>query len=147
MNSYFPKDRIILFNLQPFGSILFIFGSNIPRGSGHTTGFMLGAFQYHLDSCFFTLLSHCCKPLNFRTAKIQKFTYHPKAKAEKIARFVLFICICPDVLLYVIVKEYIKCNIIIINNLLLKIDQTIEKFWNQNSSCIKNYGRFDLKLL
>ena len=58
MNSHFLKVGVVFFQLQPFGCVFFVFLGDVTRHPGHTAGFLLRAFQNHLNSLVFALLCH-----------------------------------------------------------------------------------------
>lgn len=53
MNRNFFQNRVEFFQLKPFRCVLFVFGSDVPAGTGLATGLMLGAFQNYLYSVAF----------------------------------------------------------------------------------------------
>ena len=58
MNSYFLEERIIFLQFQTFRGVFLVLCRDITRHTRHTTGFLLGAFQYDLYSCVFIFLCH-----------------------------------------------------------------------------------------
>ena len=53
MKRYFLHDRVELFQFNTLGSILLVFGGNVPAGAVEAAGFVLCAFQDHLNAVAF----------------------------------------------------------------------------------------------
>lgn len=58
MNSHFLQVRIVLLELQTFGSILFILSGDVTAHARNTTGLLLGALEDNLHSSVFSFLCH-----------------------------------------------------------------------------------------
>jgi hypothetical protein len=57
VNRYFLEISIVFLQLQTLWIVLFVLGSDITAGTGHTGCFLLCAFQYYLYAVSF--LCHC----------------------------------------------------------------------------------------
>lgn len=53
MNSYFFQSRVVFFQLDALGGVLFIFGGNVAAGTGEAGCFVLGTFENHLNPVSF----------------------------------------------------------------------------------------------
>ena len=81
VNRHFLQIRVVLLQLQSFGSVLAVFGRDVSRHSRHAACLLLRAFQNHLLTSFFILLCHFLqlffrqKSFSNQVAKIHIFFY------------------------------------------------------------------------
>ena len=58
MNGHLLQNGIVFLQLQTFGGVLAVLGSDVTRGTGHTACLVLGAFQDNLNAITFSFLCH-----------------------------------------------------------------------------------------